>query len=208
MPTFAVTWALDNLDRIGGNPVEVLGAPQLVDTPAGRAVRFNGESDGLLVHAHPLAGAARFTIEAMFRPDPGGLVEQRFLHIQPEDAGSRILLETRLAADGRWFLDTFIKSGESSQTLYADSWPHLLGKWYHAALVYDGEEMRHFVNRELEMAHATRYEPTRGGQTSLGVRMNRVSWYRGAIRQLRFTPSVLPPAQFLSVEGLAAGAVR
>jgi hypothetical protein len=207
MPTFAVTWTLDNLDSIGGNPVEVLGAPQLVEMPSGKAVRFNGQCDGLLVHAHPLAGASRFTIEAIFRPEPGGLVEQRFMHIQPDDPESRILLETRFTADGRWFLDTFIKSGESSQVLFAEAWPHPLGPWYHAALVYDGAEMRHLVNGQLEMAHAARYEPTRGGQTSLGVRMNRVSWYRGAIAVLRFTPSVLWPAQFLSTEGLAVGVV-
>jgi len=202
MRATALIWALDSLQSIGGNPVDVIGAPQVIETPGGPAMRFNGESDGLLVHSHPLAGASRFTIEAVFRPDPGGLAEQRFVHIQPEGTDSRILLETRLTGDGRWFLDTFIKSGDASQTLYAEAWPHPLGQWHHAALVFDGEEMRHFVNGELEMAQAARYEPTGGGQTSLGVRMNRVSWYRGAIRLLRFTPKALSPAEFLPTDGL------
>lgn len=113
------------------------------------------------------------------------------------NSGSRILLETRLTGDDRWFLDTFIKSGDASQALYAEAWKHPLGQWYHAALVYDGEAICHFVNGELEMAHAARYQPTCGGQTSLGVRMNRVYWYRGALRMLRFTPSVLSPGEFL-----------
>jgi hypothetical protein len=46
-----------------------------VVTPLGRAVAFDGVDDALFVPAHPLAGAATFTFEALFRPD-GGDVEQ------------------------------------------------------------------------------------------------------------------------------------
>jgi hypothetical protein len=90
-----------------------------------------------------------------------------------------------------------MKSGEASHALYAEGWKHPLGQWHHAALVYDGHEMRHYVNGVQELAHKMPYSPTRGGQTSIGVRMNRVSWFRGAIQAFCFTPRVLAPAEFM-----------
>src|SRR6185437_8982630 len=64
----AQTWRFDNLASLGGNPTKVLGAPQLIDTPAGKAVAFNGVDSALFVNVHPLAGAATWTWEMVFRP--------------------------------------------------------------------------------------------------------------------------------------------
>jgi hypothetical protein len=33
------------------------------------------------------------------------------------------------------------------------------------------------------------------GRTSIGVRQNRVSWFKGAIAEVRFTPAALPADQ-------------
>jgi hypothetical protein len=57
--------------------------------------------------------------------------------------------------------------------------------------------MRHFVNGKEELKAAVKLEPLKPGKTSLGVRLNRVSWYQGAIRQVRITPRVLRPEEFL-----------
>ena len=35
-------WRFDNLKRIGGMSPKVEGSPQLVDSPVGKAVQFNG----------------------------------------------------------------------------------------------------------------------------------------------------------------------
>src|SRR5690606_21327968 len=70
-------WVFDSLDRIGGHKVTVEGDPQVIDTPLGKAIEFDGVEDALFLNVHPLAGAATFTWEAIFRPDSDGGAEQR-----------------------------------------------------------------------------------------------------------------------------------
>jgi hypothetical protein len=193
-------WSLENLDHFGGTPVTVLGAPKVIETARGKAMEFDGVNDGLLVDSHPLSGQRQFTIEVIFRPDPGGLKEQRFLHLQESDSENRILLETRLTADGKWFLDTYIRSDQTDQTLYAEDFLHPLGRWHAAALVFDGKEMRHYVNGKKELAKEIVFVPPHGGHTSIGVRFNRVHWFKGAIRKIRFTARALSPEEFLSAD--------
>ena len=57
--------------------------------------------------------------------------------------------------------------------------------------------MRHYVNGLEELKAEVKFEPQKAGRTSLGVRLNRVSWYHGAIRQVRITPRVLEASEFL-----------
>ena len=83
-----------------------------------------------------------------------------------------------------------------------------LSAYYHdsaAALVVDGNEMRHYANGILELARPIDFRPPGAGRTSIGVRINRVHWYKGAIRQARFTAEVLSPEQFLAWPPLSAG---
>jgi hypothetical protein len=147
-----------------------------------------------------LVSQREFTIEVIFRPDSGGLKEQRFLHLQEGHSENRILLETRLTADGKWFLDTYIRSDQTDQTLYAEDFLHPLGQWYAAALVFDGKEMRHYVNGKKELAKEIIFSPPHSGRTSIGVRVNKVHWFRGAIRKIRFSARALSPEEFLSPE--------
>src|SRR6476659_1914808 len=116
-PPTPVTWDVNNLNRIGGQSVAVIGNPQVIDTSCGKAVLFDGSHDGLVVKGNPVAGAAAFTVEAVFRPDTGGTFEQRWFHVQEDTNDNRILLEIRVTGD-QWFLDSFIKSGEDKRTLY------------------------------------------------------------------------------------------
>ena len=71
-PPARVEWVLDNLTRIGGHDVLLIGAPRVVDTPLGKAVEFNGATDGLLIEVNPLRGMTQFTVEALFEPAKSG----------------------------------------------------------------------------------------------------------------------------------------
>jgi hypothetical protein len=195
-PVKSVTWKIDNLKKIGGKPVSVIGNPMVIAVPNGKAVLFDGINDGLVVNANPIAGARAFTLEAVFRPDANGSQEQRWFHIQQDNSENRVLLETRLIG-AEWFLDTFIKSGENNRTLYAENFKHPVGAWYHVALVYDGAEMRHYVDGKQEFAGPLSIVPLDQGQTSIGVRMNRLYWFKGAVRKARFTPKALTPNEFM-----------
>ena len=117
--------------------------------------------------------------------------------MQEDASENRLLFETRLTDDNRWFLDSFIKSGEGNYTLYAEKSLHPIGPWYHAAVVVDGTTMRHYVNGKEELSTPINFKPQQPGRTSIGVRINKASWYKGAVRQLRITPRVLTPQEFL-----------
>jgi hypothetical protein len=198
----SVLWNLDRMDKIGGCTTTKLGQPVLIETPLGRSVLFDGIDDGLLITANPLNDAIAFTVEVVFRPDSSGPpnAEQRFLHIQnPDNENRRILIELRHFADQRWFLDTFISSDSSRRTLYAETFQHSVGEWFHAALLYEKGTMRHYVDGREELSGAVNYDPIKNGCTSIGVRMNRRSWFRGAIRTIRMTRRALSPAEFLAL---------
>jgi hypothetical protein len=188
-------WTFDRLDAIGGHPTTVLGSPRLIDTPLGKAVEFNGVDSALVVDVHPLAGAATFTWEAIFRPD-GGEQAQRWLHLQETGTENRMLFELR-NVDNQWYFDSFVFSGTSSKALIDPKRLHSQGAWYHVAAVYDGREFRNYVNGVQEGAAEIHFDPQRAGRTSVGVRMNLVNYFKGAIRVARFTRRALSPAEFL-----------
>jgi len=193
----STTWKLDNLKKIGGHMIEILGQPKVVKTDNGKAIEFDGVDDGIFIETNPLAGAKAFTIEAWFRPDPGGPAEQRWLHVEDlENVESRAMLETRVSKD-LWFLDTFLKSGDNRLPLYAENFKHPIGRWYHVALVYDGTEMRHYIDGKLELSGKIAIKPFGRGRTSIGVRQNKVYWFKGAVRKVRFSHTALKPEQFL-----------
>jgi hypothetical protein len=193
-----VVWNIDNLEQIGGHKVTVVGQPRVIETDAGKALEFDGKGDAIYLPVNPLAGLKQFTAEVVFRPAAGGPKEQRFLHFQPDGSEDRVLFETRLPEQGKWFLDTYLQSGETTKcTLFAEKFLHPIGPWHHAAIVVDGQTMRHYVNGQEELASEAALVPLGAGQTSVGVRFNKVHWYQGAIRQIRISPQVLKPQEFL-----------
>ena len=74
---------------------------------------------------------------------------------------------------------------------------HSLDKWYIATLVFNGNEMKNYVNGNQELTGQVNYNPIDTGQFSIGVRQNLVSWFRGVLYQIRITPNVLAPSDFL-----------
>jgi hypothetical protein len=77
---------------------------------------------------------------------------------------------------------------------------HPVGAWYHVASVYDGREFRNYVDGVLNSAGEMRYQVQEGGRTSIGVRINLVNYFKGAIHVARFTRRALQPSEFLSVK--------
>jgi hypothetical protein len=202
-PPNQVTWNFDRLDRIGGNAVTVLGNPRVIQTPAGKAVEFDGVDDALQFDVHPLAGAAAFTWEAVFRPD-GGQAEQRWFHLEENpatglDSNNRMLFEIRVI-DGRWCLDAFNKTGAANKALMDRTHLHPLAAWHHVAAVYNGKEFRSYVNGKLDGSAEIQLAPQGPGRASVGMRMNKVFYFKGAVRTARFTRRALPPAEFLRVK--------
>jgi hypothetical protein len=203
-PPASETWRFDRLDQLGDHAAKVLGHPLLVDTQIGKAVLFNGVDDALQVDVHPLAGAETFTWEVIFRPDPGGDPEERFFHLQErdpktgQDTASRMLFELRII-DGRWCLDGVDFSQADRKALIDREKLQLLGAWYHAALVYDGRELRSYVNGVLQTSAAAQLPPQGTGRSSIGARANLRSYFKGAVYLARMTRRALPPSEFLSV---------
>lgn len=189
----SVVWTLDSVASIGGVQPEVLGAPKVVDVAAGGpALQFNGQNDGLVLPVNPIAGWAQFTIEALLRPETDGPLEQRFLHIEDERS-SRALLETRIIQGKSWALDTLLLCGDSSRPLLDRTKLHPTGKWTWVALRYDGKTMAHYINGVKELEGEVVFAPMTIGRISLGVRQNRVFWFKGCLKEVRFHPTALKP---------------
>lgn len=191
-----VEWNLDDLNHPNSKGVTKEGDPQTVNSSYGKAVHFDGLKDGLFLDTNPLESLTRFTVEILFQPDGRAPHEQRFLHMG-EAAGDRLLLETRVMDDDQWYLDAFIKSGDSAQTLIDKNKLHPTGKWYAVAFVVDNGAMNVFVNGEPELNGKLAFSPFKAGKTSIGVRMNKVSWYKGAIQKIRITQRCLVPSEFM-----------
>jgi len=195
-----IRWHFDSLEKIGGHPASAEGHPELIMTPAGKAVLFNGKDDAVLIANHPLAGAAAFTIEAVFRPD-GGDFEQRWLHLAEADAvngeaqSPRTLFEVRVVED-KWYLDAFTTGPGYNLPLAVPEKTFPIDRWYTVQQVCDGKTYRSYVDGVLQAEGTLDYKPQGPGRTAAGMRINRVSYFKGAILEARFTPRALAVAEF------------
>lgn len=210
--TAPVVWTFGDLSRIGGAPAHTEGAPRHILTPAGPAVAFDGKNDAIFVDAHPLAGAKTFTFEAIFRPD-GGAFAQRWFHLAEtnpktgEDSGARMLFEIRVVGS-QWYLDTFVKGPGYAQALIVPEKTFPVGPWYHVAQTYDGHVYRSYVNGVLQAEAKIDFKPQGPGRSSIGVRINRVNYFHGAVLSARFTPRALTPSEFQKVPASLNAPVR
>jgi hypothetical protein len=191
-----VEWQLGALNASSLSGESKIGNPSTISSPYGEAVQFDGKGDGLFLEKNPLVNLRHFTVEVLFRPDPNGQTEQRFLQMG-EVNGERMMLETRLTEDNQWYLDAYIKSGDSSKALIDKNKLHPAGEWCHIAFVVDDGKMDTYVagKHELE-GRVVPFSPFQRGRTSIGVRMNKVYWFKGAIARIRITPKSLTPSEF------------
>ena len=200
----SAVWRFDRIDSIGGHPTTVLGHPHLVDSPYGKAVEFNGVDDALFVGVHPLAGASTYTWEVIFSPDKDGAQAQRFFHLSEldpatgKDTDNRMLFEIRIV-NGQWCLDSFANSNGSQRALLNCDDLHPLGEWYRVTAVYDGKMLRNYVANELQGEGELRLTPQGPGHSSIGTRINKVDYFKGAVFEARMTPRALKPEEFLKM---------
>lgn len=200
----AEIWTFDNLKRIGGLDVRSEGAPRVIRSPLGRAIEFDGVDDVLFLDAHPLAGAGRFSFEVLFRPD-GGAFEQRWFHLESAEAPpvapgtgrTRILFEIRVVGQS-WYLDAFMRGEGYNHPLIVPDKLFPVGRWYHVAQSYDGTTYRSYVDGVLQAEAVVAFTPQGPGRACVGMRMNKVNPFRGAVRQAAFTRGeALPPGRFV-----------
>ncbi len=189
-------YKLTDLKKLNG--ILTTGNPKVIDSPYGKAILFDGIADSYSFPFNPLKSLTCFTIEVLIRPDLKGPDAQRFLHIGEVD-GDRMLIETRITEGNKWYLDTYIQSGNSQKTLVDKKLVHSLGSWYHVALTLDKNgEMTNYINGKMEIKGSVDFKQINSGEMSIGVRRNKVSWYKGAIYLIKISPEVIKPENFIS----------
>jgi hypothetical protein len=109
-----------------------------------------------------------------------------------------MLFEIRIR-DGQWCLDSFATSAGQSRALLNCEKRYPFGKWYRVTTVYDGKMLKNYVGDELQGEGEVKLAPQRPGHLSVGVRINLVDHYKGAIYSSRFTRSALAAGDFLKM---------
>ncbi|MCC9137258.1 LamG domain-containing protein [Pontibacter silvestris] len=190
------TWHLNSIKAVGGHAVTIWGNPKVTKAGKEKAIAFDGEDDGVLVNANPIAGTEEFSIEVLLKPYdvyPKN-VEQLFLHIQdPENENRRILIELRLNDQKQWYADFFMRTDKASLTLIDSTKTHPVNEWATVKLVYKDKQMKGYVNGVEELTGQIEYLPiNRSAKTSLGTRMDKRSWFNGAVKAVKFSHQALP----------------
>jgi hypothetical protein len=188
-------WILASMTENKSEGLSLRGKPEAIECKYGKALSFNGDSDAVFIEEMPLSGLKKFTIEMIIQPQNGGNFEQRFLHCG-ETQGDRILLELRATPEG-WYFDAFVAVGEQKLALIDPSLLHPLDQWYHLAYVIDNGKLVTYVNGKKELEGNVIFSPVQGGKTSIGVRQNEVSWFKGAVYSVRFTDNALTTDEFM-----------
>lgn len=176
----------------------IYGSPKLIQTALGAAVEFNGQTDGAFLNALPVAGMDELTIEMVFKPYSSQRFEQRFLHIGTI-RGPRILFESRVLPEGKWYFDAYVNLGAPRQKALIDpKLTHPTDRWYNLAFTLSKDGIRSYVDGVEECSDPLSFEALiKEGLTSVGVRQNMVCWFEGAIYKIRITPKCLEPKQML-----------
>ena len=165
----------------------ILGNPTIKAEGKDSSIYFNGTNDGLIISTIPIEGWSEFSIEVLFKPDADGAPAPRFIHFE-DTALNRGTFELRLTKDGQWYFDAFLKNGKTNKGLaLIDSTKlHPANRWYWAALIFDGKKMYSYINGQKELEGEIDFQPMTTGNISLGVRLNKVNWFKGQIGEIRF----------------------
>lgn len=192
-PLHAVAWPIDNVANVAGYELETLGQPRPAGGSPSPSVCFAGQ-DGLVFPVNPLDAQPEYTIQVLFKPDPAGPAKQQFLHLQ-DGSDNRVLMEIRLAPDGRWYLHSFVRSGKQEQELAAPELVHDAAAWYWVALTYRDGELSQFVNARRQAFAMPSLVPMRRGNMSVGIRLSAENGFKGCVRELRFATAALPATE-------------
>lgn len=174
---------------------EILDSPKAIKTTYGEAAYFDGNEDAIIINEMPLKNIKAFTLEMIFKPDTAAPFEQRIVHIG-EVSGDRVLLEIRAVNDS-WYFDGFAASGKNKKALIDSTLTHPLNQWHHVAFVVEPNQLRTYVDTTLELSQKFSFSPIMTGKTSIGMRLNNRSFFKGSIYKIRITPGVVPPENFI-----------
>jgi hypothetical protein len=188
-------WTLSKLIDKPVKGIIIKGKPGTIDSKYGKAVTFNGIDDAIFIEKNPIDGLDQFTVEVIFQPASGWNFEQRYLHIGDAQA-DRLLLELR-STKTDWYFDAFLKVGTQGLTLIDPNLLHPLDQWYHLAYVINNSKLETYVNGKKELEGTLEHGQVKGKMTSIGVRQNGVSWFKGAIYKIKISPKALDPKEFL-----------
>lgn len=198
------TWKLKSLKKIGGHKVLIFGNPEVVKTDPGKAIKFDGVDDRIMIDNNPISGAEEFTVEVIFKADPAYEIsnQPRFIHIQDPDDSlmKRVMVELRLTPDNEWYLDGYMQTDSGNRTLVNSTLTHPVGDWDHVALTFKGNTFTTYVNGIKEMTGQVLWKNklvNERARVSVGGRMNGTNYYKGMIKTLRVTHKALEPDEFM-----------
>ena len=122
--------------------------------------------------------------------------------MQDNDGESRVLLEVNVLDSESWRLHSFISAGKDKQELENDETSHDLGKWYWVAMTYNQEnnELHHFVNGYQETTATFVRPPMKKGEMGIGSKLSREHFFKGCVREVRFTTAALSADKLASTE--------
>jgi hypothetical protein len=199
-------WCLNNLEEIGGHPVSIIGNPEVVETEIGKAIKFDGDGDQLLVDFNPLGNTKEFTVEVVFKaaacfPENA---KPRFIHFQdPNDSiAKRLMIELRLNEKNECYLDAFLRTDTGSLVLIDENLVHPTETWLHAAVTYKNHRLTSYINGEIQLSGEIGYKEAfinPAGKVAIGGRMNQENWYRGLIKTLKISKIALKPEEFIFI---------
>lgn len=197
-------WKINSLKKIGGHSVQVSGNPHIVNTDRGKAMKFDGVDDKLLVDNNPIGDAKEFTVEVIFKPDTAYNISRapRFIHFQdPDDTlAKRVVIELRVTQQNEWYLDGFLLTDAGELPLANKTLTHPISEWAHAAVTYKDNTFKTFVNGIEELSGSVIFTEkliNKNGKVSIGGRMDNRNYYFGLIKTLKITRRALDPKEFI-----------
>ncbi len=213
-----VEWPLENLTDINENTTHtVVGVPEIVDGLIGKAFKFNGLTDGIIVEDNPIDMAPEFTIEMYIKPEANPGVKAKLFNIwNVDESQSALFLECwgkdstkTYDLQNKVVLKTAFKTPRfNTATLFSQELD--AGKWYHLAWVSDTTGYTFYINGVR--SHGTvftkhymyddpdeYYQPFTGGNVTFGCRggSKQKDFYKGLIDNIRITRKVLTPEEFM-----------
>jgi predicted phosphodiesterase len=155
-------------DRAGGLSATLVGSPQILTTAPTARLELANPIDGVVIQEHVGPGASFLPREALSvvawvridQPTEWGGVLGCFQDNHPAGFGfvlgyNKTSFQFGLASQGAAANSASKLSYLVGQTKYEP------GKWYHVAGVYDGKQMRLYVNGQLDGASAEQSGPVR-----------------------------------------------
>ncbi|MHC0429842.1 LamG domain-containing protein [Streptomyces sp. O3] len=208
-------WPLDGgyADRSGGGRTLAPGSgASWTSRRAGGELSLDGTSGAYAATASVLDTAAPFTVSAWVRladdPESPAKPENIYTAVsQDGDTTSRFLLQYE--PNSRTWAFKVRDADQSTKVTAFAAEPAVLGRWTHLAGVWDGTEIRLYVDGELNGTAATAV----GWAATRGFNVGRAKWngspvnrFKGAVDDVRAYDRVLSAEEIALVSGRTARA--